>query len=162
MSLDALTSQHQKLESSTLLNPIRRSSHRLIASIYRNTLLTTTLSPHLLSHFRCVHQSHNMPPARGPVPVRSERDLPHEILAILADNDSCVTTEAFREVPQPEIKSAIDRLASRSMVLYETNDTELVLLTQEALTICEDGSHEYKVWDAVKRLGKIAVKDLPV
>jgi phenylalanyl-tRNA synthetase alpha chain len=103
-----------------------------------------------------------MAPTRGPVPVLSDRDLPHEILALLADKETIVTNQDFPDVAQPQIKAAIDRLGSRSMVEYDTKDTEIVILTPEAETICEQGSHEYKVWDAVRTKGKIEIADLPV
>jgi phenylalanyl-tRNA synthetase alpha chain len=101
-----------------------------------------------------------MPGARGPVPVVN-RDLPAEILALLAEKETITTDDAFPEASNVEVKSAIDRLKSRDMIEYETKDTEIVLLTAESEKICEEGSHEYKVWDAVRKKGKIAIKDLP-
>jgi phenylalanyl-tRNA synthetase alpha chain len=105
-----------------------------------------------------------MPPSRGPVPVvkkESTRDLVEEILGHLSVSDSFSTSKVFPDITQREIKAALDRLGSRSMVTYDTIDTEVVLLTAEAEKICEEGSHEYKVWELVKREGKVAVKDLP-
>jgi phenylalanyl-tRNA synthetase alpha chain len=106
-----------------------------------------------------------MPPSRGPVPVvkkESERDLVQEILDHLSTKDSFGTSEAFPDISQRDIKSALDRIGSRSMIEYDINDTEVVLLTPEAEKICEEGSHEYKVWDLVKKHGKVAIKNLPV
>jgi len=37
-----------------------------------------------------------------------------------------------------------------------------VLLTAEGKMICDEGSHEFKVWDAVRRRGKLGIKELPV
>lgn len=48
------------------------------------------------------------------------------------------------------------------MVEYDPVDTELVLLTPESEGICQQGSHEYRVWDAIKTRGKLPVKELPV
>jgi phenylalanyl-tRNA synthetase alpha chain len=101
-----------------------------------------------------------MPGARGPVPVH--RDLPTDILTLLSQKDSFATNDAFPNVPQVEVKAAIDRLGSRDMVEYDTQEKEIVLLTEESERICEEGSHEYKVWDAVRRKGKISIKELPV
>jgi phenylalanyl-tRNA synthetase alpha chain len=101
-----------------------------------------------------------MPGARGPVPVH--RDLPTEILTLLSQKDSFATNDAFPNVPQVEVKAAIDRLGSRDMVEYDTQEKEIVLLTEESERICEEGSHEYKVWDAVRRKGKLSIKELPV
>jgi phenylalanyl-tRNA synthetase alpha chain len=101
---------------------------------------------------------------RGPVPVHqvSGGDLTQKILDILDEKETLTTSETFPDIPQREIKAAIDRLGSRSMVEYDTKDTELVLLTTEGKTICDEGSHEYKVWDAVRRKGKLSIKELPV
>jgi phenylalanyl-tRNA synthetase alpha chain len=97
---------------------------------------------------------------RGPVPIT--RDLPREILTYLSSHNSLTTSHVFPTATQTEIKSAIDRLYSREMVEYDTKETEVVLLTPESERICEEGSPEYKVWDVVRRKGKIAIKELPV
>jgi phenylalanyl-tRNA synthetase alpha chain len=106
------------------------------------------------------HYPLKMPGARGPVPVN--RDLPSEILTLLAEKDGFATEDAFPNIPRPEVKAAVDRLASRDMVEYDTKEKEVVLLTEESERICDEGSHEYKVWDAVRRKGKISIKELPV
>jgi phenylalanyl-tRNA synthetase alpha chain len=97
-----------------------------------------------------------------PIPQVSGGDLPQEILNLLGEKETFTTSEAFPDIPQRQIKAAIDRLGSRSMVEYDTKDTELVLLTTEGKMICDEGSHEYKVWDAVRRKGKLSIKELPV
>ena len=97
-----------------------------------------------------------------PVPLESQnRNVTQDVLDLL-DTKPLHTSEDFPSIPQPEIKAALDRLASRSMVKYETSDTEQVILTPEAEAIVAEGSHEYKVWDAVKQAGKIPIKELPV
>jgi phenylalanyl-tRNA synthetase alpha chain len=103
-----------------------------------------------------------MPAPRGPVPVLEKRDLPQEVLNLLDEKPTIHTSEDFLGIPQPEIKAAIDKLKSRSMLQYETSDTEQVILTPEGTTICEEGSHEYKVWDAVRQNGRLPIKELPV
>lgn len=103
-----------------------------------------------------------MPGQRGPVPVLDgNRDVTQEILYALDEHDIIETSETFPHVPQTELKSAMDRLASRSMVVYETHDSEVPVLSAEGQTIAEEGSHEYKVWDAVRRKGKVSIKELP-
>lgn len=100
---------------------------------------------------------------RGPVPVPLEhngQDLTLQILEKLDHKEPLHTDADFPKVPQSEIKAALDRLASRSMITYETHDRELVLLTSEGQTICDEGSHEYKVWDAVHKKGKMPLKEL--
>lgn len=106
-----------------------------------------------------------MPGTRGPVPVplrEGGRDLTQQILDTLDTKEPLKTNEDFADVPQNEIKAALDRLGSRQMLTHETNDAERVLLTPEGQQICDEGSHEYKVWDAVQKKGKIPLKDLPV
>lgn len=90
------------------------------------------------------------------------RDLTLEILEALDSNPTFATSAQFPQISQNEVKAALDRLASRLMVTYETKDTEQVLLTPEAQGICDEGSHEYKVWDAVRKNGKIEIKELAV
>jgi len=94
------------------------------------------------------------------VPVN--RDIPAEMLTLLSEKDTFSSSDAFPDVPNSETKSAIDRLASRDMIEYDTKEKEIVLLTPESEQICAEGSHEYKVWDAVRRKGRIAIKELPV
>lgn len=106
-----------------------------------------------------------MPDQRGPVPVPLHdgvRDVTKEILAHLDTKSELETSKEFPQIPQNEIKAALDRLASRAMVEYKPIDTEIVLLTPEGQSICDEGSHEWKVWDAIKRQGKIEMKDLIV
>jgi phenylalanyl-tRNA synthetase alpha chain len=105
-----------------------------------------------------------MPGQRGPVPVplaTRDRDLTQEILDHLEAQSPFRTEEIFPDVSQVEIKAALDRLASRNMVEYETRETEVVLLSDEGTQIVKEGSHEYKVWDAVRQNGKVKVKDMP-
>ena len=106
-----------------------------------------------------------MPGTRGPVPVPlrdGSRDLTLEILAIIDDKGSTTSTLDFPNIPQAEIKAALDRLGSRSMIEYDATDREIVQLSKEGEQICAEGSHEYKVWDAVRQNGKLSLKELPV
>ena len=77
----------------------------------------------------------------------------------LENNDPFQSEIAFPAVPQPEMKAALDRLASRAMLAYDTNDTEQAVLTSEGQQIADEGSHEYKLWEAVKQSGKLSLKD---
>lgn len=90
------------------------------------------------------------------------RDVTQQILDVLDEKPDFNTSSQFPQIPQIEIKAALDRLKSRLMVQYETNDTEQVILTPEGQMICDEGSHEYKVWDAVRKAGKLEMKDLTV
>jgi phenylalanyl-tRNA synthetase alpha chain len=101
---------------------------------------------------------------RGPVPVPLQAngtpDLTISILHSLEAKQPLDTAEDFPGASQAEVKAALDRLASRSMVEYETNDVIHVVLTEEGQQICDEGSHEWKVWEAVKSKGRIPIKDL--
>ena len=108
---------------------------------------------------------YTMPGTRGPVPVplvEGGRDLTQQVLDVLENTDPLHTNVEFPDVSQREIKAALDRLASRSMLTYDTQEAEQVLLTAEGQTICDEGSHEYKVWDVVQQKGKVPLKELPV
>jgi hypothetical protein len=108
---------------------------------------------------------HDMAGQRGPVPVygqASGRDLTQEVLDLLSTKQTVATETDLADVAQAEIKAALDRLASRNMITYETNDQEQVVLTKEGEVIANEGSHEFKVWDAVKRRGQMPLKELQV
>lgn len=100
-----------------------------------------------------------MPGTRGPVPVPDSRDLTLTILEQLETTDPLQSDEAYPQIPQAEVKAALDRLASRSMVEYKKNDSERVNLSKEGQQICDEGSHEYKVWEAVQKAGRLSLKD---
>lgn len=97
-----------------------------------------------------------------PVPTSASHELIPQILDALDTTGPFESHDAFPQVSQADMKAALDRLSSRSMVQYKTSDTEQVLLTAEGKTICDEGSHEYKVYDAVRRAGKLELNDLPV
>jgi predicted transcriptional regulator len=108
---------------------------------------------------------HDMAGQRGPVPVygqASGRDLTQEVLDLLSTKQTVATETDLADIAQAEIKAALDRLASRNMITYETNDQEQVILTKEGEVIANEGSHEFKVWDAVKRRGQMPLKELQV
>lgn len=99
---------------------------------------------------------------RGPVPVPQHGDVTQLVLDLLNEKPTLHSNEDLAGVSQTDVKAALDRLASRSMVTYQTSDSEQAVLTKEGQTICDEGSHEWKVWDVVKRNGKVAIKELPV
>lgn len=105
-----------------------------------------------------------MAASRGPVPVHAQangaEDLTSSILQTLDSQEPILTADAFPNASQAEIKAALDRLASRGMVEYEAQPTEQVVLTGEGQQICDEGSHEWKVWEAVKSKGRIPIKEL--
>jgi hypothetical protein len=106
-----------------------------------------------------------MPGTRGPVPVPlkdGNRDVTQEILDYLSENDSFKSTQQFSDIPQAELKAALDRLWSRSMVEYQQETADYITLLPEGETIVKDGSPEYRVWQTVLEKGKIGVKELGV
>lgn len=92
-------------------------------------------------------------------------DLPTQVLLALdsAAKLPLISTEAFPGIESNILKGALDSLLSREMVVYETIDKEVAVLTEEAEGILRDGSHEAKVYDAVcAAIGGLAIKELPV
>lgn len=91
-------------------------------------------------------------------------DLASQVLDALAHCDGPIlSAEAFASTPSSAVKSALDRLGSREMVTYKTIDREEAVLTYEAEGIAADGSHEAKVFEAVRQAVEgLKIGDLPV
>jgi len=77
--------------------------------------------------------------------------LPSEILQALSQKDPILSTEAFSGLKSTDVKSALDRLHSRSMISYDTNDREVPVLEPEGEQIAESGSHEARVFHALQK-----------
>jgi phenylalanyl-tRNA synthetase alpha chain len=77
-------------------------------------------------------------------------DLPSEILHILSKEEPVLSSDAFPSHKSADVKGALDRLASRSMVVYETIDREEAILEPEAVEIEANGSHEARVFEALR------------
>lgn len=78
-------------------------------------------------------------------------ELPSEILQALSQQDNILSSEAFPSQKSTDIKSALDRLGSRSMITYETIDREEAILEPEAEAIAANGSHEARVFEALQK-----------
>ncbi|KAK5654980.1 hypothetical protein OQA88_6739 [Cercophora sp. LCS_1] len=78
-------------------------------------------------------------------------DLTHEVLQALSKTDPILSTEAFPQVAFVDIKAALDRLASRDMVKYETIEKEDAILEAEGEQIAANGSHEARVFEALRQ-----------
>ena len=91
-------------------------------------------------------------------------DLPTQVLDALSyANGSILTAESFPSESFTTVKSALDRLSSREMVLYKTIERDEAILTEEAQGIVKHGSHEAKVFEAVRSAVEgLRVSDLPV
>lgn len=77
-------------------------------------------------------------------------DLTTAILQALDQQDPLISSEAFPSHKSTDVKSALDRLASRLMVEYDTLDREEALLEAEGQEIIANGSHEIRVLDALQ------------
>ncbi|RKF54426.1 Phenylalanine--tRNA ligase alpha subunit [Erysiphe neolycopersici] len=78
-------------------------------------------------------------------------DLSVEILQALSSvNEPLLSSEAFSNYSSTDIKSALDRLIARSMISYETIEKEEIVLEDEALGIEANGSHEARVFEALR------------
>ncbi len=73
------------------------------------------------------------------------------ILQALAESEPILSNEAFPKLPYVEVKSALDRLSSRDMVKYDTIDREEALLEPEGEQIAANGSHEARVFEALRQ-----------
>ena len=90
-------------------------------------------------------------------------DLTSEVLSALSNADGPILSQdAFPSQPPETIKATLDRLGSREMVQYDKLDTEEVRLTPEGEGIAENGSHEARVFEAVRSaMDGLKIKDLP-
>ena len=91
-------------------------------------------------------------------------DITAEVLHVLSQSDGAqLSTDIFPLTPSSEVKSALDRLKSREMVTYEAIDKEEAILTPEAEGIAANGSHEAKVYEAVRNaMEGLRIAELPV
>lgn len=91
-------------------------------------------------------------------------DLTSQVLDALAESDgSLLSNVVFPSVVSTTVKSALDRLASREMVVYRIIEQEKAILTPEAEGIAAEGSHEAKVFEAVRdAVEGLKIADLPV
>lgn len=91
-------------------------------------------------------------------------ELTSQVLTALSQSDGPIlSVDAFPSIPSTTVKSALDRLGSREMVTYKKIDKEEAILTPEAEGIAADGSHEAKVFEAVRKaVGGLKIADLPV
>lgn len=78
-------------------------------------------------------------------------DLATEVLQRLNLQEPLLSADAFPAIPYQDVKAALDRLASRSMVTYETIEREEPVLEAEAEQIAAHGSHEARVFEAVSK-----------
>ena len=91
----------------------------------------------------------------------SSGDLPTDVLRALSQSDPIQSTQAFPDISFENLKAALDRLASRSMVTYQQIERDEALLEPEAQSIVSHGSHEARVFEVVRKaLGGLSIQDL--
>ncbi|PQE27176.1 hypothetical protein CJF32_00000141 [Rutstroemia sp. NJR-2017a WRK4] len=78
-------------------------------------------------------------------------DLASEVLHTLSKQDPILSTEAFPSATFADLKSALDRLGSRSMISYKAIEREEAILEPEAEEIASNGSHEARVFEALRQ-----------
>ncbi|KAJ4163341.1 hypothetical protein LMH87_005076 [Akanthomyces muscarius] len=88
-------------------------------------------------------------------------DLVTQILLALSKQSPILTAEAFPALASQDVKAALDRLSSRSMITYETIEREEAVLEPEAEQIAEHGSHEARVFEALRKaMDGLSVQEL--
>jgi phenylalanyl-tRNA synthetase alpha chain len=78
-------------------------------------------------------------------------DLTSQILHTLHHKEPLLSAEAFPSIKSADVKSALDRLGSRSMVTYDTIEREVPVLEAEGQDITANGSHEARVFEALQK-----------
>ncbi|KJZ72650.1 Phenylalanine--tRNA ligase alpha subunit [Hirsutella minnesotensis 3608] len=78
-------------------------------------------------------------------------DLVAQVLQALSKESPIQSADAFPDAPFQELKGTLDRLGSRSMITYETLEREEAVLEPEAEQIAAHGSHEARVFEALKQ-----------
>jgi phenylalanyl-tRNA synthetase alpha chain len=82
----------------------------------------------------------------------SSGDLALDILAALnTAGTGTISSSHFPNVAFSDMKAAVDRLSSRSMVSYKQVDQEIPILEPEGELIADHGSHEARVFEAVRQ-----------
>ena len=89
---------------------------------------------------------------------------PNQLLEALSLCDGPIlTADAFPSVPFVKVKSALDTLRSRAMVIPSQIEREEAVLMPEAEGIAAYGSHEAKVFEAVRAAVEgLKIDELPV
>lgn len=91
----------------------------------------------------------------------TQEELTTQVLKALEHQESIRSTETFPDVSSANVKAAVDRLASRSMVVYQTIDKEEAVLEPEGKDITANGSHEVRVLAALaKAVDGLTIKEL--
>ncbi|KAI6087913.1 tRNA synthetases class II core domain (F)-domain-containing protein [Hypoxylon rubiginosum] len=99
--------------------------------------------------------------ASSTISAPSSGDLATSILQTLDKSSPLLSAEAFPAASFVEVKAALDRLGSREMVTYDTIEREEAILEPEGEHIAANGSHEARVFDALRSaVDGLTVQDL--
>jgi phenylalanyl-tRNA synthetase alpha chain len=79
------------------------------------------------------------------------RDSTSQILHALAGSESVLSADVLPAASFVQVKAALDRLASRGMVKYDTLEREEAVLEPEGEMIAANGSHEARVFEALRQ-----------
>ena len=83
--------------------------------------------------------------------MTTEELSPNDVLNALGQSDGpLLTAEAFPSTPFVKVKSALDTLKSRDMITHSQIEREEAILTPEGEGVAKNGSHEAKVFEAVR------------
>ncbi|KAK7737042.1 Phenylalanyl-tRNA synthetase, beta subunit, cytoplasmic [Cytospora paraplurivora] len=96
---------------------------------------------------------------KNPIPSGqdgADGDVAVQILKTLdqTPNEPLLSAKAFPASTFTELKAALDKLASREMVRFDTIEKEVVALEEEAEGIVANGSHEVRVFKALQAAGE--------
>lgn len=88
-------------------------------------------------------------------------DLTSQILRALNKTAPLLSTESFSASNFTDLKAALDRLAARRMIEYETIQREELYLEAEGEAITAHGSHEARVFEVLRTTnGGLTVQEL--
>ncbi|KAK9453621.1 tRNA synthetases class II core domain (F)-domain-containing protein [Dipodascopsis uninucleata] len=88
-------------------------------------------------------------------------DLQLSILKLLEDGPVNDLAKQYPDIEPTILQGALNSLMARSMITYKTIETDLWTLTDEAIEIVEQGSHEYRLLEEVtKRLDGLKIADV--
>ena len=80
---------------------------------------------------------------------KTSEELTTQILQALDNVSPILSSEKFPTASFVALKAALDRLASRTLVRYDTLERDEVLLEPEGEQIAINGSHEARVFEAL-------------
>lgn len=86
----------------------------------------------------------------------ADGDLAVKILKTLDETTTTplLSGSAFPSSSFTELKAALDKLASREMVRFDTTEQEVAVLEEEGEYIVANGSHEARVFKALQAAGE--------